>query len=202
MWIFFSIFFSTEFLQPQHIWPYLQHNFIHHHSQLHNQGFHVNNNHQPQPQQQHIQPPHHPHAPSPISNNNNDADNLQQLNNNSNNNNNSNHSNNNTNNNSNGSNLDNGGAAFASDAQDADNRLQSRDKQQLIAKPLASRPAPPFLHHTLNHPHLHSLLAHCRNPYIAGGELFFFFFFRQTSSVATFDAELNSFVISSFLHGA
>lgn len=42
--------------------------------------------------------------------------------------------------------------------------------QQLIAKPLASRPAPPFLHHTLSHPHLHSLLAHCRNPYIGAGE--------------------------------
>lgn len=30
-----------EFLQPQHIWPYIQQNFIHHHSQIHSQGFHV-----------------------------------------------------------------------------------------------------------------------------------------------------------------
>lgn len=56
---------------------------------------------------------------------------------------------------------------------DSDNRLQSRDNK-IIAKPLPSRPAPPppppsFLaHHGLNHPHLHSLLAHCRNPYISG----------------------------------
>lgn len=42
--------------------------------------------------------------------------------------------------------------------------------QQMIAKPLASRPAPPFLHHTLSHPHLHSLLAHCRNPYMGAGK--------------------------------
>lgn len=33
--------FSTEFLQPQHIWPYIQQNFMHHHSQVHYQGFHV-----------------------------------------------------------------------------------------------------------------------------------------------------------------
>lgn len=58
-------------------------------------------------------------------------------------------------------------AHVPSDMQDSDARLQARDKQQIIAKPLASRPAP-FLHHTLNHPHLHSLLAHCRNPYIGG----------------------------------
>ncbi|KAG5678169.1 hypothetical protein PVAND_007862 [Polypedilum vanderplanki] len=40
----------------------------------------------------------------------------------------------------------------------------SRDNK-VIAKPLPSRP---FMHHGINHPHLHSLLAHCRNPYIAG----------------------------------
>ena len=40
----------------------------------------------------------------------------------------------------------------------------SRDNK-VIAKPLPSRP---FIHHGINHPHLHSLLAHCRNPYIAG----------------------------------
>uniref|UniRef100_A0AAG5D2C1 Homeobox domain-containing protein n=1 Tax=Anopheles atroparvus TaxID=41427 RepID=A0AAG5D2C1_ANOAO len=45
--------------------------------------------------------------------------------------------------------------------------LQPRDNK-IIAKPLPSRPTP-FLHHSLNHPHLHSLLAHCRNPYMPGG---------------------------------
>lgn len=86
---------------------------------------------------------------------------------NSNNNNNS----NSLNNNGNTTNADN---SIVPDIPDADNRLQTRDKQQqqqLIAKPLASRPAPPFLHHTLSHPHLHSLLAHCRNPYIGTGML-------------------------------
>lgn len=34
-------FVRTEFLQPQHIWPYIQQNFMHHHSQVHYQGFHV-----------------------------------------------------------------------------------------------------------------------------------------------------------------
>uniref|UniRef100_A0A1B0D8S5 Uncharacterized protein n=1 Tax=Phlebotomus papatasi TaxID=29031 RepID=A0A1B0D8S5_PHLPP len=46
-------------------------------------------------------------------------------------------------------------------------RLQHSRDNKVIAKPLASRPAP-FLHHGLNHPHLHSLLAHCRNPYMGG----------------------------------
>lgn len=59
--------------------------------------------------------------------------------------------------------------------QDSNNRLPPSEKQpsqqQIIAKPLASRPAPPFLHHSLSHPHLHSLLAHCRGPYIGAGEL-------------------------------
>lgn len=65
----------------------------------------------------------------------------------------------------------------ASAIQCSDNRLHPREKQQMqhqqaqqmIAKPLASRPAPSFLHHTLSHPHLHSLLAHCRSPYIGAG---------------------------------
>nr|XP_036217672.1 uncharacterized protein LOC106625751 [Bactrocera oleae] len=39
---------------------------------------------------------------------------------------------------------------------------------QVIAKPLPSRPTP-FLPHSLQHPHLHSLLAHCRNPYMSVG---------------------------------
>lgn len=41
VWFFPSNFSNTEFLQPQHIWPYIQQNFMHHHSQVHYQGFHV-----------------------------------------------------------------------------------------------------------------------------------------------------------------
>lgn len=143
----------SDFFQPQHIWPYLQHNFIHHHSQLHNQGFHANNNHQ------------HPHVVSPIRNNNSESDNQSIIGNvsNHNNNNSSNHNNNN------GTSVDGGGTFGASGIQETNERLQSRGDKQIIAKPLASRPPPPFLHHTLNHPHLHSLLAHCRNPYIGAG---------------------------------
>lgn len=44
---------------------------------------------------------------------------------------------------------------------------QPQHPQAVIAKPLPSRPTP-FLPHTLQHPHLHSLLAHCRNPYMSG----------------------------------
>lgn len=43
-WINVAIYFwltFPEFLQPQHIWPYIQQNFMHHHSQVHYQGFHV-----------------------------------------------------------------------------------------------------------------------------------------------------------------
>lgn len=45
--------------------------------------------------------------------------------------------------------------------------LQQKLGKQIIAKPLPSRPTP-FIAHNINHPHLHSLLAHCRNPYISG----------------------------------
>lgn len=44
---------------------------------------------------------------------------------------------------------------------------QPQHPQAVIAKPLPSRPTP-FLPHSLQHPHLHSLLAHCRNPYMSG----------------------------------
>lgn len=117
-------------------------------TQLPSSGFHITNNqpqHHPSHQQQHG-PPTINNKTNVNNNNINEIDNLQLS-------------------NSNNSGADNG--AIPSEMQDIDNRLQPRDKQQLIAKPLASRPAP-FLHHTLNHPHLHSLLAHCRNPYIGG----------------------------------
>ncbi|XP_055708765.1 uncharacterized protein LOC129804988 [Phlebotomus papatasi] len=117
----------NEFIQP-HIWPYIQHNLIHH-NQLANPGFLVNGN-----QQQHIvvggegDPHQLTHAPP--------------------------HQN---------------GLQHPTNGTDGDEaRLQHSRDNKVIAKPLASRPAP-FLHHGLNHPHLHSLLAHCRNPYMGGG---------------------------------
>lgn len=125
----------AEFIQPQHIWPYIQHNFIHQ-SQIQSQGYHINGNNQA----------HHISPPNSISEN----DNLQPQ----------------TSLQQNGAPQQQQQQQPATDLQD-DNRLHPRDKQQLIAKPLASRPAP-FIHHGLNHPHLHSLLAHCRNPYMTG----------------------------------
>ncbi|GAB0096292.1 uncharacterized protein DMENIID0001_117800 [Sergentomyia squamirostris] len=121
----------NEFIQP-HIWPYIQHNLIHH-NQLANPGFLVNGN-----QQQHIvvggEGETHPlgHVPS-------HQNGLQQQ-------------------------------QHPTNGTDGDEavRLQHSRDNKVIAKPLASRPAP-FLHHGLNHPHLHSLLAHCRNPYMGGG---------------------------------
>lgn len=62
------------------------------------------------------------------------------------------------NNNNNNNNISNGSSSPEHQTSD------SRDNK-VIAKPLPSRP---FMHHGINHPHLHSLLAHCRNPYIAG----------------------------------
>lgn len=115
------MFIFTEFIQPQHIWPYIQHNFIQQ-SQIQSHGYHINNN------------THHNNI-SPTNNNPSEIDNLSN------------------------------GSQPGSELQD-DNRLHPRDKQ-LIAKPLASRPTP-FIHHGINHPHLHSLLAHCRNPYMTG----------------------------------
>ena len=122
MFFFFSS-QNLEFIQPQHIWPYIQHNFIQQQTQIQSQGYHVNNN------QLHVSP---------------------------------------TNSIGENDNLPNGAHSVPDNMQD-DNRLQPRDKQ-LIAKPLASRPAP-FIHHGLSHPHLHSLLAHCRNPYMSGTHL-------------------------------
>lgn len=56
--------------------------------------------------------------------------------------------------------------------------LTSGRDNRVIAKPLPNRPTP-FIaaaaaaaaagHGGLNHPHLHSLLTHCRNPYLGGG---------------------------------
>ena len=123
LFTFFRIYFFTEFIQPQHLWPYIQQNLIQQ-NHLTNPAFITS--HSLNPHHQH--PPHH-----------------QQMNGNSNNNNNNNSENN----------------SIPNSPEE-----QARDNK-VIAKPLPSRPTP-FIHHGLNHPHLHSLLAHCRNPYISG----------------------------------
>ncbi|XP_058834274.1 BEACH domain-containing protein lvsD [Topomyia yanbarensis] len=166
----------NEFIQPQHLWPYIQQNLIQQ-NHLVNPAFFTNHFPPHHPHQQQPQSPHHTHhlvnGGSPTAGNNN------------NNNNNSSSSNNNHNNSSNGSNCNSnnscsnttseaGSLPNSPDLQDDGSRLQQQSAAQqprdnkIIAKPLPSRPMP-FLQHGLNHPHLHSLLAHCRNPYLPGG---------------------------------
>ncbi|XP_055625175.1 putative uncharacterized protein DDB_G0291608 [Toxorhynchites rutilus septentrionalis] len=164
----------NEFMQPQHLWPYIQHNLIQH-SHLANPAFlanhHPQHHHNPQ---QSLSPQHHHHlvqvnGGSPVTANNN--------NNNNSNGSNCNSSNNNNNNNCSNTPSESGSLPNSPDLQDDGTRLQQQhpasQQQQprdnkIIAKPLPSRPMP-FLQHGLNHPHLHSLLAHCRNPYLPGG---------------------------------
>lgn len=128
--LFFFLKYFSDFIQPQHIWPYIQHNFIHH-THFPHPAFLTNNGNNCQPQTT-------PSPGSTISDSDNHPNCLQQHNN-----------------------------GNQGDINNEDSRLQGREKQIQIAKPLPSRPTP-FLHHSLNHPHLHSLLAHCRNPYIGG----------------------------------
>uniref|UniRef100_A0A182FE60 Uncharacterized protein n=1 Tax=Anopheles albimanus TaxID=7167 RepID=A0A182FE60_ANOAL len=200
------------FIQPQHLWPYIQQNLIqqnhlanpaflaahphhphpalhnhhhHHHHQHHHQqhhqhpmsphSHHHHHHHQQQQQQQqsHLgsangvnvsgptgsptaglgsqHPHHHPAHQHPLSAGANA-----------------------TTNSSSNSASESGSLPNSPELQDeatgrlvATAALQPRDNK-VIAKPLPSRPTP-FLHHSLNHPHLHSLLAHCRNPYMPGG---------------------------------
>ncbi|XP_055845274.1 homeobox protein B-H2 [Episyrphus balteatus] len=145
----------NEFIQPQHIWPYIQQNFIQH-TQFPHPAFLTNSN--------SCQPQTTSSPGSTIS----DSDNHP--------NSNTNNSNNNNNNNTNGSSHlhndsnQNGGCYGGGD----DNRRHqgATTEKQVIAKPMPSRPTP-FLPHGLNHPHLHSLLAHCRNPYMnVGAQVF------------------------------
>ncbi|XP_055601498.1 homeobox protein 5 [Uranotaenia lowii] len=184
---------SCEFIQPQHLWPYIQQNLVQH-NHLANPAYLPSHHHHPQQQ---LSPHHHhqhqqqqqqhgpPHGPLP----------LQQLvvvngsPNNSSNTNNNNNNNLPTNCNSNSNSCSNtnstsepGSLPNSPDLQQQqqqqqqqdDSRLQQSQQQQqsrdnkVIAKPLPSRPMP-FLQHGLSHPHLHSLLAHCRNPYLPGG---------------------------------
>lgn len=124
---------SSEFIQPQNLWPYIQQNLIQQ-NHLTNPAF-ISNHHS-----HHL----HPNANSLAAhvngihqNNNNHGSESNGL-----------SCNNNNNNNS----------------SPEHHAVDSRDNK-VIAKPLPSRP---FMHHGINHPHLHSLLAHCRNPYMTG----------------------------------
>lgn len=126
----------ADYIQPQHLWPYIQQNLI---QQNH---FSIGNH-------QHHQP-HHITATQTNGVNNGNCNNnencLQQQ-----------HSTSAT-----------AGQQHQPQPNDVqeDSRLLARDNK-IIAKPLPSRPTP-FLPHGLNHPHLHTLLAHCRNPYLPG----------------------------------
>ncbi|XP_050074017.1 homeobox protein Hmx [Anopheles maculipalpis] len=182
----------NEFIQPQHLWPYIQQNLIQQ-NHLANPAFlgahphHPHHPHQQLPHPHHHHPHHHHHhhqaGPHPLSPhhpqqqhltvgpngsptghpvNSNGAPHQQQqqqqqhhLHNSS------------SNSTSESGSLPNSPELQEPSAVAAVALQQSRDNK-IIAKPLPSRPTP-FLHHSLNHPHLHSLLAHCRNPYIPGG---------------------------------
>ena len=117
-----------EFIQPQHLWPYIQQNLIQQ-NHLVNSAFITNVHHSHNLHHSSHLSPHANNDGAPLPTNNT----------------NKNHS--------------------------PDLQTDSRDNK-VIAKPLPSRPMPftgnISLHHGLNHPHLHSLLAHCRNPYMGG----------------------------------
>ncbi|KAM7356199.1 homeobox protein Dbx [Cochliomyia hominivorax] len=190
----------NEFMQPQHIWPYLQQNFIHHPHFPHPAFLtqHHNGSNSCQPQTTSSSSP-----GSTISDSDNHSTcttNSISTNTSCNNNNNSNHTNNNNshgNNNNNNNDKDNneednnrrhtmptgqekattplqhpgnggGGNGSGGGGGPLMHAQQPQHPQAVIAKPLPSRPTP-FLPHSLQHPHLHSLLAHCRNPYMSVG---------------------------------
>ncbi|XP_043069163.1 H2.0-like homeobox protein [Drosophila bipectinata] len=220
----------NEFIQPQHIWPYLQQNFMQQHSHQYQQ--HHQHQQQQHPHQQHQQlpvavaghphPHHHPHhhhpgpghahfphpaflthqlpphqqqhhqhqqqqqhpgnscQPQTASSSSSPGSTISDSDNN--------HS---ANGNTGNPGQDGRPHEMGSADEDNANRRLTQDKQHqqqqlpggpghptptppppppppVIAKPMPSRPTP-FLPHTLNHPHLHSLLAHCRNPYMSVG---------------------------------
>lgn len=143
--------FLTELIQPQHIWPYIQQNLIQQHSnQLANRDYHkqqLNCN----EVQLFYGPPgtspedhnHHHHQQHPAS----------KL-----------------------TPLEDGRVVPAAPMYGSIESMTSGRDNRVIAKPLPNRPTP-FIaaaaaaaagHGSLNHPHLHSLLTHCRNPYLAG----------------------------------
>ncbi|XP_055526957.1 myb-like protein H [Wyeomyia smithii] len=173
----------NEFIQPQHLWPYIQQNLIQQ-NHLVNPAFLANHlpHHHPQ---QPLSPHHHHHLVNGVNGNSPSVGNNHNNNNNNNNTSNSNGSNCNNNNSCSNTTSETGSLPNSPDLQDDGSRLQQQQQQtqqqqqsgatqqqsrdnKIIAKPLPSRPMP-FLQHGLNHPHLHSLLAHCRNPYLPGG---------------------------------
>ncbi|XP_037949815.1 homeobox protein 4 [Teleopsis dalmanni] len=154
-------------MQPQHIWPYLQQNFIHHTHFPHPAFLTQTNGNSCQPQATSSSSP-----GSTISDSDNHSTGtITSSNNNTNNNNNNDcrphegvlHNDNNTI-------EDNNNRRLVQSQQDKQllNPHPAHTAHQVIAKPMPSRPTP-FLPHSLNHPHLHSLLAHCRNPYMSVG---------------------------------
>jgi hypothetical protein len=141
---FLSPSLCIEFIQPQNLWPYIQQNLIQ--QQNHNNvPFIVNNHHH------HHHHPLHPNsaiaALNGATNNNNNSSN-----------------NNNMNGSHNSGDSVNGLPSSCNNNNSPEHHADNRDNK-IIAKPLPSRP---FIHHGINHPHLHSLLAHCRNPYMTG----------------------------------
>ncbi|TMW52565.1 hypothetical protein DOY81_002390 [Sarcophaga bullata] len=161
-----------KFMQPQHIWPYLQQNFIHH-SHFPHPAFltqHHNGN-SCQPQTTLSSSP-----GSTIS----DSDNHSTCTTNSigtngcctnGNNNNNNEDNNRRQTMPTGQEKATTPLQQPSSSGGGDPHMhqqQPQHPQAVIAKPLPSRPTP-FLPHSMQHPHLHSLLAHCRNPYLSVG---------------------------------
>lgn len=198
---FFFFCFLTEFMQPQHIWPYLQQNFIHHPHFPHPAFLthQTANGNSCQPQTASSSSP-----GSTISDSDNHSTcttNSISTNTSSSNNNNNIVNSNNSNNSGNGAETitaslngndeDNNRRLLLSTGQDKPTAplhhhhhhhsqhhypmphvqqtpvATAHSQAGIIAKPLPSRPTP-FLPHSLQHPHLHSLLAHCRNPYMSG----------------------------------
>uniref|UniRef100_A0A336MTA7 CSON004317 protein n=1 Tax=Culicoides sonorensis TaxID=179676 RepID=A0A336MTA7_CULSO len=155
----------NEFIQPQHLWPYIQQNLIqqnhlvnsntfignHHHHHHHHHHHNGNSN-----QQNHLSPT--TNGVNNCNNNNNNDNCVQQQ-------------------QQGGHHPNRNSSPITMNVNGENNEtnpISGRDNK-IIAKPLPSRPGPPpsFLaaaaaHHGLNHPHLHSLLAHCRNPYMGG----------------------------------
>ena len=195
-------FVILEFMQPQHIWPYLQQNFIHHphfpHPAFLTQH-HNGNSCQPQttlsssPGSTISDSDNHSTCTTNSIGTNGCCTNGNNNNNNNGNNNNGNISNSNFNshNNDKDSNeednnrrqtmptgqekaitpLQQPSSSSSSSGDPHMHPQQPQHPQAVIAKPLPSRPTP-FLPHSMQHPHLHSLLAHCRNPYLSGKSKF------------------------------
>ncbi|XP_041772844.1 uncharacterized protein LOC121594042 [Anopheles merus] len=184
----------NEFIQPQHLWPYIQQNLIqqnhlanpaflgahphhphhphqqlppHHHHPHHHPHHHHHHHHQPgthplsphQQQQQHLTVgPNGSPTGGHVTNNSSSSSSgggggpHHHL----------------HNSNSSNSTSESGSLPNSPELQEPSATGSGPRDNKIIAKPLPSRPTP-FLHHSLNHPHLHSLLAHCRNPYMPGG---------------------------------